>query len=70
MLVFNGVCPMGDVLVFFSVYNVCGPNVCLSLSLHRGVDYAGDVSPSLFIKSKFVPRTFSLDSCILDMLRF
>ncbi len=23
MLVFNGVCPMGDVLVFFSVYNVC-----------------------------------------------
>ncbi len=36
----------------------------------RGVDYAGDVSPSLFIKSKFVPRTFSLDSCVLDMLRF
>ncbi len=35
-----------------------------------GVDYAGDVSPSLFIKSKFVPRTFSLDSCVLDMLRF
>ncbi len=28
MLVFNGVCPMGDALVFFSVYNVCGPNVC------------------------------------------
>ncbi len=24
----------------------------------------------LFIKSKFVPRTFSLDSCVLDMLRF
>ncbi len=23
MLVFNAVCPMGDVLVFFSVYNVC-----------------------------------------------
>ncbi len=31
---------------------------------------AGDVSPTLFIKSKFVPRTFSLDSCVLDMLRF
>ncbi len=23
MLVFNGVCPMGDVLVFSCVYNVC-----------------------------------------------
>ncbi len=39
-------------------------------SLLRGVDYAGnagDGSPSLFIKSKFVPCTFSLDSCVLDM---
>ncbi len=43
---------------------------------HRGVDYAGDagdagdVSPSLFINIKFVSRTFSLDGCVLDMLRF
>ncbi len=40
------------------------------VDLQPYVDYAGDVSPSLFIKSKFVPRTFSLDSCVLDMLRF
>ncbi len=36
----------------------------------RGVDYAGDVSPSLLKKSKFVPRTFLLDSCVRDMIRF
>ncbi len=30
----------------------------------------GTCPPSLFIKSKFVPRSFSLDSCVLDMLRF
>ncbi len=36
----------------------------------RGVDYAGNVSSSLFIKNKIVPRTFSLDSCVLDILRF
>ncbi len=38
MLVFNGVCPMGDVLVFFSVYNVCGPNVCECVCVLRLAD--------------------------------
>ncbi len=38
MLVFNGVCPMGDVLVFFCVYNVCGPNVCECVCVLRLAD--------------------------------
>ncbi len=29
---------MGDVLVFFSVYNVCGPNVCECVCVLRLAD--------------------------------
>ncbi len=38
MLVFKVVCSKGDVLVFFCVYNVCGPNVCEFVCVLRLAD--------------------------------